>query len=63
MSNPAKACAWHLAMAPAQLVPLHGTTIDEALIALEDGSISHGMCFDCGEAYRAKHGLTARRMP
>ena len=61
MSYPAKACAWHLAMTPPQLVPLDGTTMDAALAALEEHTLSHGMCPACSEAYRVTHGLSAKR--
>ena len=55
-----KACAWHLNMTPPQLIPLDGTTVGEALEALEDHELSHGMCPDCNVAYRAKHGLSPK---
>ena len=58
---PPTACAWHLALWPSELVPLNGTTVDEALAALEDKTLSHGMCPGCSEAYRVQHGLSTRR--
>lgn len=58
MSDPAKACAWCLE--EHQLVPLDGTTVDQALLAMMDGTLSHGMCVEHSDAMRVKHGLAPR---
>jgi hypothetical protein len=61
MHDLATACAWHLAMIPPQLVPLAGTTVEQALAALEDRTLSHGICPSCAAALRARHALVAPR--
>lgn len=58
MDQQPMACAW--CQGEQQLTPLHGTTVDEALLALEDGTLSHGMCHEHERQYRERYRLKAR---
>ena len=43
--------------APRQLVIINGATWEQAMDALAEGTLSHGMCEACAEAVRVRYGL------
>lgn len=49
-------CAWCLEAG--RLVMLNDATWEQALEAMEDRSLSHGICESHAEAYRRLYGLT-----
>lgn len=48
-------CAW--CFNAGQLVILNGATWEQAMDALAEGPLSHGMCAACATVVREKHGL------
>ena len=51
-------CAW--CWTEGRLTILNGATWEQALMALDDQTVSHGMCLAHERQYRERYGIKAR---